>query len=698
MDSPILSIPQWDERLLEQSFSGVDFAVHDFEGRAQRSAMMISTAPVTPFSQPLVVSIIDEEGSNNSCANLKRTLSSSLNKTGCQVSRTDWGAKHPDGPLYLFIDSRARPLLHDVSNTRFHQIKSLLTRVNRILWIAFPGSSIDQSNDESGLLAGLARVARSENDTLKIVTLDIQSTINEVEMTSIIANVISRSFLHPFDDSGPGELDYVHKGGRMLIPRLIPEYDIGLKIEAATQKTTTSTELFHQPDRPLKLLVQSPGSLDSLIFDDCEGLREPLAHDELEIHVKACGINFKDVFIALGRMKGNDSMAGECVGDVLSVGASLCSSYKVGDKVCAWNATPYASRVRVAGTDVCPLPDSIPYNVGASIPAVFATAYYCIIEVAKLQKGQTILIHAASGGVGQAALMISQWLCAKVFVTVGSAAKRDLVVAKYKVPTAHIFSSRALNFKKGIMRLTGGKGVDVILNSSSGEALQDSWECVASFGTFVEIGKSDIYQKNRISMKPFDRHVTFASVDFLKLSHERPELSRSLLAKIMEMFVQGILHPVDPVSVMPMSDIEGAFRKIQSRTHMGKLVLEADDSTMVKVTSAPMKSFRLAHDGTYVIAGGLGSIGRSICQFFASRGAGNILIIGRKPPDEDARVFLRREVESYGTRVMVLQCDITDSSQVSKAMMHCCESMPCVRGVINCVMVIQVRYTAKGHS
>lgn len=646
-----------------------------------------------PIARPAVISIIGEEGLNESHPNLYCTLSSSLTKAGCQASRIGWDFEHPDGPLYVVVDSRSRPLLREVSNIRFHQIKSLLTRVSRILWISIPATPLDAGNDHSGLVTGLSRVARAENDTLKIVTLDVQTNINEVEMASVITDVLSRSFLHLFDESGPGELDYIYKGGRILIPRLIPEDGIRSKIEAATQRTTRTTELFHQPDRPLKLLVESPGSLDSLVFDDDNSLREPLAHDQVEIHVKAYGINFKDVFIALGRMKGSDSMAGECTGYILFVGSSLSSSYKAGDRVCAWNATPYASRVRVSGKEICPLPDSIPYTIGASIPAVFGTAYHCIVDVARLQEGQTILITAASGGVGQAALIIAQWLGAKVFATVGSAAKRDLIAAKYKIPTIHIFSSRALSFKRGIMRLTEGKGVDVVLNSSSGEALQDSWDCIASFGTFIEIGKSDIYQKERISMKPFDRHVIFASVDFLKLCNERPDLSRSLLAKIMDMFTQGILQPVEPVSAIPMSDIEGAFRKIQSRTHMGKLVLEANDDTMVKAISAPMKSFRLDRDGTYVIAGGLGSIGLPLCRFLASRGAGSILILSRKSPDEDTRAFLGREVEPYGTRVMALQCDITDSSQVSNAARHCRESMPCVKGVINCVMVIQVRYT-----
>jgi len=256
-------------------------------------------------------------------------------------------------------------------------------------------------------------------------------------------------------------------------------------------------------------------------------------------------------------------------------------------------------------------------------------------------------------------------------VTVGSTAKRDLVVTKHKVFATHIFSSRALNFRKGIMRLTKGQGVDVILNSLSGELLQDTWACIARFGTFIEIGKSDIYRKGQISMEPFDRHVSFVSVGLTRVSHEKSEIARTLLAKILQLFDQGIFRAVEPVTVMPMTDIEGAFRKIQSRSHVGKLVLEAGKDTMVKATLSPLKLTHLDPNGTYVVAGGLGSLGRPICRFIANRGAKNVLILSRRSLDAEARTFLQGEVESLGTRVMVLQCDITDSRQVTDAVLRC---------------------------
>lgn len=652
--------------------------------------MMISTALIRNSDQLMELNIVREEGLSDSDETLFQAMGSSLTDLGCRVSTSHWESPQPDGPVYLIADSGTKPFLADASHERFQQLRALLTRVSRIFWVTFPGNGPDRISGEGGVVTGLARVARSENESLQIVTFDIQANIDQATTIEAIGDVFTRSFLSVVDNPCFGETEYVYKDGQVLIPRLIPQYDIGSMIEIGTQSSKTGLELFHQPDRPLKLHIESPGLLDSLVFNDDTEIRTPLAHDELEIHVEACGINFKDVFIALGRMRPTDRMAGECAGYVVSVGSSLHTLFKVGNRVCAWNATPYASRARVSGTDAYSLPDSIAYTTGASIPVVFLTAYYSLMETANLQKGQSILIHAASGGVGQAALMIAQYVGAEVFVTVGSASKRDLIATKYQVPVTHIFSSRALNFKRGIMRLTQGKGVDVILNSSSGEVLQETWECIATFGIFVEIGKSDIYRKGHISMEPFDRHVSFVSVDLTKIARYKPEISRSLLAKIMRMFENGSLQSVEPVSVMPMADIEGAFRKIQARNHVGKLVLEAGEGMTVRATWPQPKPLRLDPDGTYVVAGGLGSLGRHICHFIASRGAGNIVVLSRKPLSPGAQSFLQHEVEPLGTRVMVLQCDITDRLQVSNASSRCHETMPRVKGLFNCAMVLHV--------
>lgn len=171
---------------------------------------------------------------------------------------------------------------------------------------------------------------------------------------------------------------------------------------------------------------------------------------------------------------------------------------------------------------------------------------------------------------------------AEVFATVGSVAKSKLVQDKYGVNPDHIFSSHARTFKQGIMRLTGGKGVDVVRNSLSGQYLMDSWDCVAPFGTFLEIGKTDIYEGSQLNKANFQKQATFTAVDTSHMYRLRPEFMRKGLDEILEIIDRGDLKPVHPVTSHPMTQIEDAFRLIAARKHVGKLVLVADENTMVQ--------------------------------------------------------------------------------------------------------------------
>jgi len=161
---------------------------------------------------------------------------------------------------------------------------------------------------------------------------------------------------------------------------------------------------FQQLDRPLKLEVETPGLLSSLRFVDDEVPSKPLGPFDLELEAKAHGINFKDVFIAMGQMVPGVTMVGECAGIVRKVGSGITDKFSIGDRVCGIGAEPFSSHPRIDGNFSYQIPASMSYAVGASIPVIFCTAYYSIVEVARLQRGQTILIHAGSGGVGQAAI------------------------------------------------------------------------------------------------------------------------------------------------------------------------------------------------------------------------------------------------------------------------------------------------------
>jgi NADPH:quinone reductase-like Zn-dependent oxidoreductase len=391
----------------------------------------------------------------------------------------------------------------------------------------------------------------------------------------------------------------------------------------------------------------------------------------------------------MGQMVPGVLMAGECAGIVTKVGSAIQDKFSIGDRVTGIGAEPFSSCPRVYGSFSHQIPDSMSFAVAASIPVIFTTAYYCLVEVAKLQAGQTILIHAASGGVGQAAILLAQNVGATIFCTVGSSAKRQLLIEKFGIPPEHIFSSRLRTFKQGVLRLTKNKGVDCVLNSLSGEWLHDSFAVLAPLGTFVEIGKSDIYRKNQISMVPFDRNVTFAAVDLTVLGALRPEEMRLRLGKVLAMFDSGILRPVEPITTMPMTNIEDAFRLIQSRKHTGKVVVVCEGDIPVKLLSARPPPLRLPQNGTYVIAGGLGDLGRRIAKFLAAHGAGHIVTLSRRKLKTEDQLSLEEEIRTLGGELHIIGCDITDKEAVNAASILC-KAYPPVKGVIHGGMVLRV--------
>ncbi|KAJ4203077.1 hypothetical protein NW759_015276 [Fusarium solani] len=593
--------------------------------------------------------------------------------------------------IYIVLDDAADAILASPTAEKFSQVVALVTKAKNVLWVSCQGSGADVHNPAKGMITGLSRVVRRENAGMRFVTLDVQSDImsSPDTLVSQLQDIVARSFATPINTTRSDEDEYAFRDGQLLIPRVHADTKFDDWVKRAIYAQSMATGPFQQPERPLKLEVETPGLLSSLRFVDDEILSKPLGPFELELEARAYGVNFKDVFIAMGQMIPGVTMAGECTGIVRKVGSEVGDKFKVGDRVCGIFAEPFSSHPRINGNFSSHLPATMTYSVGASIPVIFCTAYHCLVEVARLERGQTILIHAASGGVGQAAIQLAQNIGAEIFCTVGSSTKRQLLIDTFNIPPSHIFSSRLRTFKQGILRLTQNKGVDCVLNSLSGESLHDSFAVLAPLGTFVEIGKSDIYRKNEISMVPFDSSVTFAAVDLTVLARLKPTRMRETLEKVLSMFEDGTLKPVAPITTMPMTDIEDAFRLIQSRKHTGKVVLVSDDQTQVKLTLARPKPLLLDQNGTYVVSGGLGDLGRRIAKFLASHGAGHVVTLSRRQLQEEDKLAFQEELRALGSELHVIGCDITDEESVRSAAAECSANLPPVRGVVHAAMVLR---------
>src|SRR6266536_4978902 len=257
--------------------------------------------------------------------------------------------------------------------------------------------------------------------------------------------------------------------------------------------------------------------------------------------------------VAMGQIP--DSLLGfEASGVVTRVGQDV-KQFKAGDTICTLGHGAHRSVFRNKAKFCQPMPDGVSFEEAATLPLVHCTAFHALIRIARVQQGQTILIHAAAGGVGQAAIQIAKHFGMEIFATVGSADKRALIKEVYGIQEDHIFNSRDLSFAKGVMRMTDGRGVDCVLNSLSGEALLETWHCIAPFGTFVEIGIKDILGNTRLDMRPFHKDDTFAFLTLEHIPRKNPNVMAEILEGAFDFLRRGITKPISPLTVYPIAEV-----------------------------------------------------------------------------------------------------------------------------------------------
>jgi NADPH:quinone reductase-like Zn-dependent oxidoreductase/SAM-dependent methyltransferase len=595
---PTMDEATWDSVLGKCGFGGLSLSIPDHrDSHLQCGRLMVAEAiHDTPTlksngdlagSSPSIIIITTEactDGEEEFVAGLQqRLLEKGLPSSAKSVSQLS--EEELTSAICIFEAEMWQPLVKDISPADFEQLKLVLDKAAGLLWLTVGGSQ-EANNPDAALVHGLARTLRGEHPGLPFITLDFStdSPLSATECFDKIYLVLEKVL--STRTAAEEDTEYSEKGGHLYIKRCLeatgPDARISELSGKATSGLETKMEPFYQPDRPLTLDIAVPGLLDTLRFiDDPTGPMQ-LPPDYVTIDVRAVGLNFRDIMVSMGQLV--DGFLGcECSGIVTEIGSEV-THLKVGDRVCAWTMGGYSNSVKNPAKLVQRIPDNMEFVTAAAIPVVYCTAYYALVDQARIRKGESILIHAAAGGVGQAAIMMAQFYGAEVFVTVGTKQKKEHIMATYGIPESHIFSSRNLSFAEGIKRQTAGKGVDVILNCLSGEALKASWSIIAPFGRFIEIGKKDIEENTHIGMAPFIRNVTFASVDLTVMFKQRRDLALHLITSVMALLRDESIGVVTPITTFPFSKMEEAFRYMQMGKHMGKVVLTPQHDDIVPVS------------------------------------------------------------------------------------------------------------------
>lgn len=313
--------------------------------------------------------------------------------------------------------------------------------------------------------------------------------------------------------------------------------------------------------------------------------------------------------------------------------------------------------------------------------------------MASLEKEKKILIHAASGAVGQACVVLAQHVRTEIFVTAGSPVKREFLHNTFNIPQDHIFCSRTPESKDGILSVTDNKGIDVIANSLSGNPLQETWAVISEFERFVELGKRGLLQNSYLTMRPFDRNVTFSGVDLRTLFLNRPEEHRACLSDLTGLIKSGVIVPIQPLTAVPISQIAKGLRKLQSGQNIGKIVITMDpDERIIAEGPSPLQiptGNLLRADATYIITGGTAGIGLSLVPWMVEHGAHNLLLLGRSGSSRPDFQKVLQQYENTGVHVRAVACDVGRREDLVHAL-HCIQDLLPVRGVIHGALFLKV--------
>ncbi len=411
---------------------------------------------------------------------------------------------------------------------------------------------------------------------------------------------------------------------------------------------------------------------------------------EIVVSVAATGLNFRDVMWAMGLLPEEaleDGFAGatigmELSGHVVEVGKGI-DDLGVGDAVMAIASSAFSTHAVVSRAGVAKLPQTISPVAAATLPVAFLTAYYAMVELGRIRAGETILIHGAAGGVGLAALQVARLKGAKVIATAGTREKRRFLTM---LGADHVFDSRSLGFVHDVRAVTGGEGVDLVLNSLFAEAMEQSLALVKPFGRFLELGKRDYYADSKIGLRPFRRNVSYFGIDADQLLVNQPDLTKRIFMEIGALFDQGRLTPL-PYRAFDFDEIGNAFRLMQNAGHIGKIVVLPPVAGKHEIAAKPRRGMKVDPDGMHLVVGGIGGFGLVAAKWLVDKGARNIALCSRRgQPDAETSATIERW-QKAGVSASLHACDVTDAAAM-EALLATLRAQAPLRSIVHAAMVL----------
>ncbi|KAH9902283.1 reducing type I polyketide synthase [Xylariomycetidae sp. FL2044] len=616
------------------------------------------------------------------CSKIERDLAQTYSWSVTCISKT---SQVPPKSKILVLDEVDESIMTELDSNQWDALKHLIRIECDILWVT-AGGHMRVTDPTKAAANGFFRVLRNEEPLLRLINLDVESA-GVTATVDAIDNCL-QVLCTPESSMTQIDSEFVERGGVLHVGRVLPDEAVNVAKEEQIHGRPAETMELHAAPNCVRLKAERIGNIDALQYGEvsCEPL--PLPGNCVEIEIFASGVNFKEVAVTVGIVPENEFLLGGEGSGVVTRVAPDVEGFDIGQRVVFFEKGCFGNRLIATTERIRPIPDWMSFEEAATIPCVFLTSMYALYRLARLQKGNTVLIHSATGGVGISAIQLAQHVGAEVYATVGTREKRDFLKSHFGIPDERIFSSRSKAFGGQILSQTGGKGVDVILNSLTGDLLDESWRIVADGGTMVEIGKKDILDRNSLAMEPFNRNASFRALD---LSHKEigDNTIKVLLSEIFALIDQGSLKPISPVKVFSYADIPAALRLLRSGKHIGKLVISDGPGAKIEVpVRKAALNFRLRPDVCYLIVGGLRGLCSSLAIYLAQNGAKHIAVLSRSGHDDERSQSVAKNIRALGSNIHLLRGDVSKLDDVRAA--FGATPVP-VGGVVQGAMVLRDR-------
>ncbi|KAF2491841.1 putative polyketide synthase [Lophium mytilinum] len=660
-------LPSWNATETKLKLHPLCLYTEDSSKEATQNALFLATNPTTEQRDGDPIYVLQAKSKTARAAQICDAVVDGLTSKGLEAQFVEWTSSLADmkGKRLVSLLQLEEPLRADISAEDYDILKSVVLQNPQLLWVSIGEDPVMDAS------LGYLRVLKNENLNLDIRYLRLENKTDR--SPDALAKAIAKIATVP-----NGDREFVEMDGHLCINRWVP--DEGMSRMILSDQTAGSPEYMAMGETKTGLELNH-GSLDqpdTFFFTTDTNASSELAANEVAVEVKAVAIKDKDAMSVK-----------EFSGIVESVGKG-CSNLKTGDRVCAAGIGSYRTVFKTSECLCQHIPKKVTFEEAASWPLTYGAAYLGLIQTGRLQPGQSVLIRAAASPLGQVAVKLAQAYGAIIFATVETD-EQSSVIERSGVSRDHILYDGDQELAAAIATLFHGRGCDLILNnttSKTGETWRRFWDSISSFGILVNIQDAAASTDSSVTALPSRGGASFSTIDMDLIVRETPSRMSDILQGLSTFLAKHDIKPIRPPSVFSADQVVDAFASLASQEHTSSAILSFSQQDRIPISPGTLNPLSLDPNATYILAGGLGGLGRSLARLLISNGARHLVFLSRSGPNSPNAQSMTTELTSLGATSRIYACDVSDSAAVQAAIAQCSQHMPPIRGAIQSAAVL----------